>query len=471
MKTLIYLLILVYPACPVLAGAPVARDFAYGFLLDTEGDGALYSLVVPDEVYRNVQRADLGDVRVLNASGEAVPHILRTPLEKEAEPRVQEDVPFFPLVEPAKGTVGAGAAINVKKGTDGMIISIDNGTAVATGDTGVKSYLLDLSGLKMEAGALEFVWKSGYLPYTTVHLQHSDDLIHWRPLVDRATLADLEYNGYRISQKNIVLPVKPSKYLRMNGDMGQRLPDLQMVTAVSKKTARGQQRRWFALGKGVVGHDGAHTFIDFSSEFHLPATGVRLHFPETNSMIRAAVQSRSGPENPWISRCTAVFYSLKIGGAGLAKDTCFFGQTTDRQWRLDVLEDGAGVEGADGTPALELGVLPAELIFVARGKAPFTLAYGSGRRAGESGPPASEMILQAMSGKEAERLVRPAVIGERRELGGRGALETPPPPLPWKKWMLWAVLASGIFLLVLMVRHLHREMRGKASYPGNDEKS
>lgn len=470
MKILVFLLILLNLACPALAGAPSAQDFAYGFLLDTEGDGALYSLVVPDEVYRNVQRADLGDVRVLNSSGEVVPHVLRASFEKEAELRSEGNVPFFPFVEPAEGAKGAGVGITAKRGGDGMIISIDNGTATLRGDKGIKSYLLDLSGLKWEPGTLEFVWTRGDLPYATVRLQQSDDLIHWRPLIDRATLADLEYNGYRVAQKNIVLPVKPYKYLRMNGDMGQRLPDLQKVTALSKKMAIRQQRRWLSLGKGAVVHDEARTLIDFSSEFHLAATGVRLHLPETNSMIRASVQSRSGLKNPWISRCTAVFYSLKIGGSGLENDVCFFGQTTDSQWRLEIIEDGAGLENPERAPTLELGFLPAELIFVARGKAPFTLAYGNGRLAGDSRSSATEMILQAVSGKEAGQLVRPAVLRERRELGGKGALETPPPPLPWKKWLLWAVLVSGICLLAFMVRHLHREMRARGDHkPENDE--
>ena len=167
-----------------------------------------------------------------------------------------------------------------------------------------------------------------------------------------------------------------------------------------------------------------------------------------------------------------MFYSLKIGGAELANDACFFGQTTDRQWRLEIFEDGAGVGKLGREPTLELGFLPAELIFVARGKAPFTLAYGSGKLAGDLRPPDAEMILQAMSGKEAEQLVRPAVLKEKRELGGKGALETPPPPLPWKKWMLWAVLVSGILILVLMVRHLHREMGGSGGHnPENDDKA
>ncbi len=470
MKLFIFLMLIFCPVCSALAGAPAAQDFACGYLLDTEGDGALYSLGVPDEVYRYVQSADLRDVRVLNASGEAVPHVLREPVENETDQRTQEDVPFFPLIEDAQGPQGADLAVNVRRKADGMIISVVADNAAASGSQGIRSYLLDLSGLKTETGKLDFIWNSGDLPFTTVRLQDSDDLIHWHTFMDTATLADLEFKGYRVAQKGIVLAVKPLRYLKMTGDKGQRLPDLQKVTALSKKVTTRQQRRWLPSGNGLVGNNAGHTVIDFNSEFHLPASGVRLRFPEANSMIRASVQSRSDAKSPWISRCSAVFYSLKMGGAGLDNDTCLFGRTDDRLWRLEIIEDGAGLEKIDRAPSLELGWNAAELLFVARGPAPFTLVFGNGRLAGDPGPPVTGMILQAVSGKQSEQLVRSAALGKKIELGGKGALVVPLPPLPWKQWLLWTVLLIGTGLLFLMVRHLQREMRTKGNGDLGDDK-
>jgi hypothetical protein len=470
MKFSMFLAIFFYSICPVLAGTPAAQEFAYGLLLDTQGDGAIYSLVVPDDVYRHTQRADLGDVRVLNASGEAVPHVLREAFENESDLRTQEDVPFFPLVGDAEGPKGTDLAVNVKRRADGMIISIETDNAAVSGKKGIGSYILDLSGLKTEIGKLCFTWNSGELPFTTVRLLQSDDLIHWRSLVDSATLADLEYNGHRVAQKDIVLPFKPLKYLKMTGDKGQKPPDLQKVTALPEKLAMRQQRRWFSLGSGLVGHERVRTVIDYTSEFHLPVNGARVRFPEVNSMIRASVQSRPDGKSPWVSRCSAVFYSLKMGSAGMDNDICLFGRTNDRQWRLEIIEDGAGLEKNDRAPSLELGWNAAEILFVARGPAPFTLAYGSGLIAGNPGQSATGMILQAVSGKHPEQLVRPAVLGKKIELGGKSALEAPPPPLPWKQWILWAVLLVGIGLLALMVRHLQREMRTRGNDGLEDEK-
>lgn len=458
MRLLVLALFLLSPVSPVLA-EQTAKDFAYGFLLDTKGDGAIYSLMVPDEVYRVVRRADLGDIRILNADGEAVPHVLRQPAEEKTDQHDRENVPFFPLAERPESDRQGNLALDVRRRADGMIVSVAADTAAATDDNGERKYLLDLSGLKSETGKLEFAWQGSNLAFTVVNLSESDDLRHWRPLVDRAVLADLEFGGHRVSRKDIVPPAAPLRYLMLTGHEGQRLPDLQKVTAFSEKPAERKQRSWLSLGEGRVGREGNRIVIEYTSDSRLPADAAKLRFPEANSMIRASVQSRSNEESQWIARCSAVFYALARGGGAIANDMCSFGQTSDSHWRLEIIENGLGLEKSGKVPSLELGWTAAELLFIARGPAPFTLAFGSGRLEEDAGQPATGMILQAVSGKEAEQLVKPAIPGNRIELGGKDALTRPPPPLPWKQWLLWSVLCLGVGLLALMVRHLLRDLR------------
>lgn len=453
--TLVFFLL--YSIRPAFAGLS-AEDFAYGFLLDTKGDGAIYSLVLPDEVYRIARRADLGDIRVLNADDEVVPHVLRQPAEDETDLRSRENVPFFPLAAETAGDRQGNLAVDVSRNADGMVLSIATDTAAAAGDSGEKRYLLDLSGLATETGRLEIAWQDSDQSFATVSLAESDDLQHWRPLVDSAVLVDLEFGGHRVASKDIVLPVSPLRYLMLTGQDGDRLPELLTVTAISEKTAERKLRRWLPLGEGQVGHEGERIVIDYTSDNRLPADAVRLRFSEANSMIRASVQSRSDAKSRWTSRCSAVFYSLARGGVTISDEVCSFGRTGDSLWRLEVIEDGLGLEQPGRAPTLELGWTAAELLFVARGPTPFTLAFGSGRLEEDAGQPAKGMILQAVSGKKAEQLVKPASLGGRIELGGKAALNRPPPSLPWKKWLLWSVLFLGVGLLALMVRHLLREM-------------
>jgi hypothetical protein len=62
------------------------------------------------------------------------------------------------------------------------------------------------------------------------------------------------------------------------------------------------------------------------------------------------------------------------------------------------------------------------------------------------------------SGTEIGALVSPARASEVFTLGGPGRLDPPPPPVPWRTWILWGVLCAGVVLLVWMVWRLARQM-------------
>ena len=282
--------------------------------------------------------------------------------------------------------------------------------------------------------------------------------MHWLPVVDSAILADLEYNGHRVVVREITLPGPVRRYLKLLGKRQGALPDLARIEAVSKSVETLADRRWAPLRRGRIGREDGQNFVDYNEEYHLLSDRVRLQFAESNSMLRASVQSRPDSGSPWITRCSEVFYALQVEGAEIARDVCAFPPTADRLWRLQIIEDGSGIENTKRTPSLELGWTAAELLFVARGKAPYTLVYGSGKVGGSGKGAESQMLLEAVAGSDQE-MVRQATAGKRIELGGKKALQPLPLPLPWRRWLLWAVLGAGVALLAAMVRHLWLEMR------------
>jgi Protein of unknown function (DUF3999) len=70
---------LILAGISVNAAEPAADMFAYGLKLEVEGQHAFYQLELPLEVYQSVTRRDLGDIRLFNAAGQVVPHVLRRP--------------------------------------------------------------------------------------------------------------------------------------------------------------------------------------------------------------------------------------------------------------------------------------------------------------------------------------------------------------------------------------------------------
>jgi hypothetical protein len=115
-----------------------------------------------------------------------------------------------------------------------------------------------------------------------------------------------------------------------------------------------------------------------------------------------------------------------------------------------------------GVPRLHTFHVPEQLLFVRRGAAPFTLAYGS-LRATPSEFSADELLaLLPPASKSQAGAPKPepaiASAGATRTLGGDAALRAPPPPPPIKTYVLWAVLIAGVGLLTALALRLLRGM-------------
>lgn len=450
-RLLLAALLVLLQSSLVFAGEVRREDFAYGIELLTGGESGVFALVIPDDVYLTARREDLGDIRVMNAAGEVLPHAVHMPAEDSSAERPRRRVPFFVLAAKAGAGDREDLTLVVRRGEDGLIAGI--AAPVPSREDSRPAYLFDLGKDPSGTASLEFGWRNSSVPLTTVGLFDSEDLVHWRPLVGSAVLADLEYQGNRVVKRDIALPHSPRRYLKILGTGQAVLPVLAEVVAVSAAPATGRERRWVTLDSEGIGREEGALVARYKGEYRLRADRARLGFAESNSMVRAAVQSRPDSRSPWSTRCAGVYYSLRVEGTAIASDSCTFPPTADSWWRLQIFADGAGVESSGHAPTLELGWRAAELLFVARGPGPYMLLYGSGKAARSAGAEDPQMLLEAVA-KSGNPPVRSAKAGSRIEVGGAQALQPPPRPLPWRRWLLWAVLAAGIALLAAMVRHL-----------------
>lgn len=450
--------------CAMIASAPAAeeltsRDFAYGYMLKVRQQGAVYSLPLPNEVYRKVRRADLGDIRIFNSAGETVPHVIRQLESADEKARLTVEVPFFPLLENGSGGTD-NISLSVRRDADGTIIDIDSSRVGSEDNTQPTGYLLDLGEQRTEIENLEIFWHADTEhASSSVMVHQSSDLQRWQPLVYKTTLVDLEYEGNRVEQRKIRLPRRPERYLKISWLPPSPALRFSRVTAVSRPLVSRQNMQWVSLYNGESVQVNGYTGIDFSSNYRLPVRSVRLQFPEENSIISASVQSRVDTDDTWRERCSGVFYLLSMNGQRLQSEPCSFGTTTDRLWRLVVLDDGAGLAGGNRKVMLDLGWQSDELLFLARGTAPYLLAYGSGKLENRELSQRSDMILTALQQQQGGAIVQLATLGKHLELGGESILRPPPPPKPWKTWLLWGVLVAGVAVMGLMAFSLFRELR------------
>ncbi|MDR3629592.1 MAG: DUF3999 family protein, partial [Desulfocapsaceae bacterium] len=374
MMYLLMLLLSVSLAGQAQAEAMTANDFAAGYYLEVQKPGAVYTLELPDEVYKTVKRADLGDVLVFNASGETVPHSFRNASPHETQLRELGDIPFFPLYQ-------AGGRENrtdrVILTPNGSIVRVEPDPPPGGAERKITGYLLDLSGLRQEARRLDFSWRKDSLSSVyTVHLEQSNDLVHWSPLLSEQTL----YEGQQVQRRTIQLPCAPQNYIRL---LWQQDVDPIMLTAITgyaQVVQTQKEHQWISLSKGTMQNNEGELTVDFSTGSHFPIDSVQVLFPEPNSIAGIAVQSRREMKDAlWTTRCEQVFYTLNIDQTTLQNDPCTFPPSADPHWRLVIKQDGSGLRAGHCVPSLKLGWVAGELLFIGRGNPPFLLAFGSGK--------------------------------------------------------------------------------------------
>jgi hypothetical protein len=428
-------------------------DFAYGMPLQMDGDGAIYSLPMPAEVYRRTLRADLGDMRVFNGQGEVVPHMLQREPRQQSLAARQMEGKLYPL--PTSESQPDNEELHIAIGKDGTLIDFYGGRLPLQGAGSGEYYLLDASEADAVVERLYLRWDALAEPLLTqVTVHGSDDLNHWQLLVDKSTIAELNHQGLQLEQHYLALPVRRMKYYRIHwqpGSKGIALRSVELWLRPVHTPLPGEMQT--VLSRGEADRDGSYYF---TLGGHFPVTGVRLQMPQRNTAVRATLYSRADKALPWQRRYQGLLYDLEREGQRLRSEPVSLPSLSHSLWRLEVPPSGGGL--GRGLPQLELEWHPQRLLFVARGEMPYTLAFG--RQLTEGDGATIDPLLLRIDADEAEAgFIKSARAGQWFELGGKARLQAAPPPLPWKKWLLWVVLLSGVLVLALMVRSLYRQMR------------
>lgn len=441
------------------AAALQPDDFAYGMPISLPENGAVYRLSIPREVYGTVARNDLNDIRVFNSSNAVVPHALRLPKNKNGIAEVVHALPFFPLYTDNTGGGKDGLSVRIEQGKDGAIVNVEEGYTGAGKDRKLSGYIIDASRQAGQVDELDIAWQDNEENFViTVSVESSHDLTHWSTPVPRATLARMRFSGHEIFRKRIRLPAGSSRYLRLSWPAGAEGIVLKQILGVQWGSEPEREPVWTAF-KGKPAPDGAKTGIaayeyDSAARFHVDR--VRLRFAEKNTLLNARLLSRPDPESEWRFRRSGIFYDLRFDEVSLVQDTVFIGPATDRYWRVEM--DGAAspdpANDPGNIPVLELGWQPHELLFVARGEGPFMLAYGSARLEETDLNQNRAGLLYQVMGANEDALLKKATLLPKITLGGPDRLTPEPPPLPWRKWLLWGVLVMGVGIIARMALSL-----------------
>ncbi|MFO1400045.1 MAG: DUF3999 family protein [Steroidobacteraceae bacterium] len=438
-------------ASAAVASAPVREEFAFAAPVQLDGTGPAYQLALPLHVFRYTVRPGRADLRVVNADGEVVPYAL---LDGElaaapAEPR-KATLPFYPL----RGNVSQGlAALRLSvHGSDGTVVVASGG---AKRGRQLLGYLFDARALEAAVSGWSFQWDEPRADFdVTVSLQASDDLLHWEP-VAAGVLADLRQGERRFVRSTLAIAPRKARYWRLGWDAPVAPLALSAATVELQGDAAAPRRETLIVtAAALAGQPGEYRF---EVPGRVPVERVNVRLPFVNSVAAAAIASRGDATDPWRGVARLDLYRVapaRGGAAEIHNGEAIIGTNTDPLWQVRI-EPANAVQGV-AELKLDLGWRPRALVKRAAALR-ITAGYGNARAIDAAVPAATLLAgLNDLKFRRRRAPTSPASLGVPALAGGLQRLEPPPPPLPWKRWILWGVLVVGALLLLVMAARLAR---------------
>lgn len=441
--------LIVFCLLPVIAAAQAPAPYAkrWPLVLSAERAGA-YRVVLDRDVYTTTAWPDLRDIDVLDAHGKPVAAALFGPEQPAALPARRIVVPWFPLPAQAQDAA-APSRVSAQFGENGRIVRIeaDGGSAGASGPA--RAFLVDLSGIRDNAEALEFTWDTGTPRESRYRVDGSLDLEHWEVVQDRVTLVELQRGSQRLLRDEA--PIRGGlRYIRFVPlDASPALPIREVRVRLDAVHQR-QEVQWSELQGRRISAQGADSYT-YESDGRYPVALADLAMDDY-AVGEWTLESRDSTDAPWRLRA-GPWVAYRVAGEQASASPAqplSSGPARDRYWRLRN-------RGAlpDQAPTLRLGYRPEVVVFLAQGTPPYALAAGSASARRAAVPmPALVDALRRDRGEEWQPA--PAYLSASAVLAGDAALVAPPTPRDWKTWLLWGLLIAGAALVAAFAFSLLR---------------
>lgn len=432
------------------ARAESPSDFALRQPLATPAGKAFYRIELPDSVYDGAVRPDLGDLRVFNGDGAAVPFAFLPRPAPVTAGTPRRALALFPLTVDTTRPEAADLSIKLRSDSAGTAVDIRSRDGTPVAGSRVVGYLVDAGKDDEPLRALVLPMQEAGNVNVRLRLDAGDDLDRWRTIVASAPLLSLEFNGRRLTRDRVEFPAQKARYFRITwlspsppalatalGDIGDRVVD---------------PPRRIRRAEGTLESGSPDAFV-FDLRAALPADRVTLELPEVNTVAPVTWEARTDAQQPWRGVGTSVVYRLRQDDGEVVNAEHAIPPAAVRWFRVRIDPKAGGVGGR--APTLAAGWYPQELVFAARGNAPFELAYGS-RRVSPGALAIATLVPGYVAGKELPANVGVAQTTEPPSSANRAALSE---PLDLKRWLLWGSLVVASLLLGYMALRLAQQMR------------
>ncbi|MGF0241503.1 DUF3999 domain-containing protein [Rhodococcus sp. IEGM1300] len=424
-------------------------DFATQVPLAVSGDGPWYRLELPLDVQLNARQTDLSDVRIFNAAGEPQAYAIAREPAQTAENLRLTDVKWFPLYASADATERA-PSVRVQSSANGTLVEVQPSSQLEVGEEVLRGWLLDASSIKAPLQQLIIDWTSERDGFQRFSIEASDDLQHWQSWGE-GQVARLTFADERVEQHEVGLPGQTARYLRLLWNTPQSAP---ILTSAQLESVSSQSLPlplvWSRPLAGSSVKAGEYTW---QLPMGLNVERLQVELSQPNSLAPVTLSGRRESNVPWQPLASGLLYRLTQNGQDVVQNELPLPGHTVQQLKLTVDERGGGLGVA--APTIRFAVRSTQLVFLARGAGPYTLALGSAT-VKAANLPLSTLIPDYSAAKL-------AALGKATVESGAAVASSPTVTTAakvetdWKKFGLWAVLLLSVLFLAVMAFSLLRK--------------
>jgi hypothetical protein len=300
----------VFSLCAVLAATVQAQeqpgDFATQVPLTLSGTGPWYRIELPLAVQLAARQSDLADLRVFNAEGQAQAYALTQAQAQQRDNQPPTPVKWFALYNTSDSDDNA-PAVRVQRTATGTLVEVQPQGEIEAGEEVLRGWLLDTSAIKAPLEQLILDWSSERDGFQRFSIEASDDLQHWQSWGE-GQVARLSFADERVEQREVALPGKTARYLRLLWDTPHTAPTLSAALLISANPdSLPLPLVWSAPLAGSTSKPGEYSW-------QLPTTlaveRIKVDISQANSLAPATLFGRRDAKQPWQAMGGGLLYRL-----------------------------------------------------------------------------------------------------------------------------------------------------------------
>jgi hypothetical protein len=343
----------------------------------------------------------------------------------------------------------------VERNARGTVVSVAVTDAAPAARRRLLGYLIDPGEAKEAKDALQLRWDASEGFTAQARVEGSEDLKTWSTIIANAPILSLQHAGASLERSRVELPGTRARYLRLSLFGVPRSFRLRGVGLELRPGLPQPAREWLALS-GAPGKALGEWLFDTAG--HFPVDRLRVQVPQPNTVAQVQFLTRTRVDDPWRLATSAIVYRLKGTNGDIVNPDIAVGSIGERDWMLRVDQKGGGL-GA-GEAKLEIGWVPHEVVFAARGAGPFSVAFGN-EKSKPGAAPISAVLPRRGDGEDA-LVAQPARLGAITGSAEEPSLFKEPARFAQRlvdrrdvrKWLLWSALVAGVLFLGWMAFRL-----------------